>query len=234
MQLTSTKVSQDVLKGVGIACLVILSWAVMLVVNFTVPVDWRDPLIYVRIFIQMHLFTGLFITAHDAMHGAVAPGNSRLNHAIGKVCAFLFLFNSYKKMRPKHYAHHKYAGTSQDPDFHKGHPNFFRWYFDFLKEYISLRQIVLAAITFNLLKLIFPEVNLILYWVLPSILSTFQLFYFGTFVPHKGEHAHNNLHHARTQSKNHVWAFLSCYFFGYHYEHHDSPMTPWWKLWKMK
>jgi beta-carotene ketolase (CrtW type) len=27
-----------------------------------------------------------------------------------------------------------------------------------------------------------------------------------------------------------VWAFISCYFFGYHYEHHDQPYLPWWKL----
>jgi beta-carotene ketolase (CrtW type) len=31
-----------------------------------------------------------------------------------------------------------------------------------------------------------------------------------------------------------VWAFVSCYFFGYHYEHHDSPATPWWLLWRVK
>jgi beta-carotene ketolase (CrtW type) len=27
---------------------------------------------------------------------------------------------------------------------------------------------------------------------------------------------------------------LSCYFFGYHYEHHESPQTPWWKLYQIK
>jgi beta-carotene ketolase (CrtW type) len=27
---------------------------------------------------------------------------------------------------------------------------------------------------------------------------------------------------------------LSCYFFGYHFEHHDSPGTPWWRLWRVK
>jgi beta-carotene/zeaxanthin 4-ketolase len=26
----------------------------------------------------------------------------------------------------------------------------------------------------------------------------------------------------------------SCYFFGYHWEHHHSPATPWWELWKVK
>ncbi|MEL7193577.1 MAG: fatty acid desaturase, partial [Bacteroidota bacterium] len=36
------------------------------------------------------------------------------------------------------------------------------------------------------------------------------------------------------QKRNHMWAFLTCYFFGYHFEHHDSPNTPWWKLWELK
>jgi beta-carotene ketolase (CrtW type) len=85
------------------------------------------------------------------------------------------------------------------------------------------------AIIYNILKLGLPEQNLIMFWVLPSLLSTLQLFYFGTYLPHKGEH--QNIHHSKTQSKNHLWAFLSCYFFGYHYEHHNSPGTPWWKLW---
>ena len=29
-------------------------------------------------------------------------------------------------------------------------------------------------------------------------------------------------------------AMVSCYFFGYHFEHHDSPGTPWWKLYAVK
>jgi beta-carotene ketolase (CrtW type) len=41
-------------------------------------------------------------------------------------------------------------------------------------------------------------------------------------------------HHARTLPRHHLWAMLSCYFFGYHWEHHQSPGTPWWRLWRMK
>ncbi len=230
-QLTAT-LSKKSYTGIWIAVIIMLSWTGMLLFNFTQTVSWSDPLVLLRILIQAHLFTGLFITAHDAMHGIVYRRDPRINHAIGKVCSFLFLFNSYQKMRPKHYDHHKHAGTADDPDFHNGNPNFFRWYYDFLTEYISFRQIIFAAITFNLLKLAFPEVNLILFWVVPSLLSTFQLFYFGTFVPHMGEH--ENPHHSSSQRKNHLWAFVSCYFFGYHYEHHDSPMTPWWMLWRLK
>jgi beta-carotene ketolase (CrtW type) len=27
---------------------------------------------------------------------------------------------------------------------------------------------------------------------------------------------------------------ISCYFFGYHFEHHESPQTPWWRLYQSK
>ncbi|MEO1384565.1 MAG: fatty acid desaturase [Bacteroidota bacterium] len=220
--------------GIRIGIAVILLWAIMLAINFQYEVNWYSPITYLLIFIQGHLFTGLFITAHDAMHGCVAPQNPKLNHAIGKVASFLFVFNSYKKLMPKHFSHHKYAGTDQDPDFHNGNGNFFSWYLDFGKEYISWQQVLMAAITFNVLEygLGIPKENLILYWVIPSLLGTFQLFYFGTFLPHMGEH--DNKHHARSQKRNHMWAFLTCYFFGYHFEHHDSPNTPWWKLWELK
>lgn len=224
--------SKSLLWGAGIAVLVILIWGLSLYLNFIALVDWLNPLTYLRIIIQAHLFTGLFITAHDAMHGAVAPKRSQLNHTLGKIASFFFIFNSYKKLRPKHYDHHRHAGTEGDPDYHKGNANFWAWYWSFLMEYISWQQILLAAITFNVLKIWVNEANLILYWVIPSILSTFQLFYFGTYLPHRGEH--DNHHNSRSQRHNHLWAFLSCYFFGYHYEHHDSPATPWWQLWKVK
>jgi len=218
--------------GVIMGLSIIVLWAITLGINLWLPVDWANPLTYLRVLLQMHLFTGLFITAHDAMHGQVAPHNPQLNHWIGRICLTLFIFNSYNAMRPKHYEHHRFAGSDQDPDFHRGNGNFFMWFWHFMMEYIKWWQILLAAITFNLAKLFIPEENLVLYWIVASILSLFQLFFFGTFMPHMGEH--DNPHHAGSQRKNHLWAFLSCYFFGYHYEHHDSPRTPWWRLWEVK
>jgi beta-carotene ketolase (CrtW type) len=90
------------------------------------------------------------------------------------------------------------------------------------------------ALTYNVFKLVFPVENVIMFWMIPAVLATFQLFYFGTFLPHRGQHAADNRHKSGTQHKNHVWAFLSCYFFGYHYEHHDKPQVPWWQLYREK
>jgi len=191
------------------------------------PALW---LIVPLMLLQTHLYTGLFITAHDAMHGLVAP-NRWLNDAIGWLAAILFAFNWYGKLLPKHHAHHRHVVTETDPDYHEG--SFLRWYVSFALEYISWKQILAMAITFNLLKLAFRNDLLILFWILPSVLSTVQLFYFGTYLPHrKNPDFAPNEHKARSQYWGHVWGFISCYFFGYHYEHHALPYVPWWRLWR--
>lgn len=217
-------------QGLLIAWTIIALWTVSLAFLLQLQISWESPWTYLAILIQMHLYTGLFITAHDAMHGVVSS-HKKLNTWTGWIAAGLFSFNSYGRLFPKHHLHHRHVASERDPDYHPS-GNFFIWYFSFIKQYLSLWQFLLMAITFNLLKLWISTENLIVFWMLPAILSTFQLFYFGTYLPHRGENP--NQHHSSTQSKNHVWAFLSCYFFGYHYEHHDSPGTPWWRLWRMK
>ena len=216
-------------KGVFIAMTIIILWVISLLALLNFKVGFNNLIWPFFVLLQTHLYTGLFITAHDAMHGLVSA-NKKVNNFIGKLCAGLFMFNSYKILFPKHHLHHQYVGGEQDPDYHKG--NFFNWYYHFVKQYVTLWQFIAVAISFNLLKLIFPLPNLLLFWILPSLLSTLQLFYFGTFLPHKGPH--DNKYFSGSQKRNHVFAFLSCYFFGYHYEHHHSPSTPWWQLYKMK
>lgn len=217
-------------KGVLVGLSIIFLWFVTLLCLLQFfEVNWQNPLTYFFILVQTHLYTGLFITAHDAMHGAVSS-NIKVNNTIGKLAATLFAYNSYKKLFPKHHMHHRYVATEKDPDYHAG--NFFAWYFKFAKEYVSIWQILLMAATYELLLLGFSKPNVILYYIIPSVLATLQLFYFGTYLPHRGEHS--NKHRSSTQKKNHLWAFISCYFFGYHYEHHHAPGVPWWQLYKEK
>lgn len=231
---TKIKTRNTSYKGLWIGLLIISLWSLVLAFNLNYTVDYLSPWTYLLVLVQAHLYTGLFITAHDAMHGTVVPHNPKLNHFIGKLCTLLFMFNSYKTLFPKHHEHHRHAGTDEDPDFHRGNENFWVWFFHFAKEYVTIWQILAAAITFNLLKLVLPTENLVLFWIIPSFLSMLQLFFFGTYLPHRGEHEDGNPHHARSQKRNHLLAFLTCYFFGYHYEHHDSPGTPWWRLWQKK
>ena len=63
----------------------------------------------------------------------------------------------------------------------------------------------MAAI-FNILRIWFSELTISTYWVIPAFLGTLQLFYFGTYLPHKYLHTDSMIPHiARTQKKNHIW-----------------------------
>jgi beta-carotene ketolase (CrtW type) len=184
--------------------------------------------------IQTYLYTGLFITAHDAMHGLVSP-NKVVNKSIGRLATQLFAALSFSRLLEKHQLHHRFPGEAADPDYSVNSQNFWLWWFSFMKNYISWWQIIIMALVFNILHIWVDQLNLILFWILPSILATFQLFYFGTYRPHRLPHTETMLpHNSRSQKGPHVWAMLSCYFFGYHYEHHEWPHIPWWKLYQTK
>ena len=216
--------------GLLIGWSVIILWFIFLSFFLSWEISWNSPITYFAVLLQMHLYTGLFITAHDAMHGVVSS-NKKLNKITGWIAAILFSYNFYWKLFPKHHEHHRYVATDSDPDYHASE-RFLPWYISFIRQYVTVWQILIMAVTYNVLKLFLSYQNLILFWMVPALLSTLQLFYFGTYLPHKGER--ENKHHSGSQKKNHIWAFLSCYFFGYHYEHHDSPGTPWWRLWRVK
>lgn len=219
-------------RGVFIATSIIFIWIVSTVTLLTSTLTVINPLSWIFILVQMHLFTGLFITAHDSMHHAVSS-NAKLNHTIGKVCSALFMLNNYQNLYKKHHEHHRFVATEKDPDYHHS-GNFFLWYFSFLKQYVSIWQIVFVAIIFNILLLVVEEQRLLIFWVIPSFLSTLQLFFFGTFLPHRNKHNSEDVYKSRSQFKSHLIAFFACYFFGYHYEHHRFPATPWWQLYKRK
>jgi beta-carotene ketolase (CrtW type) len=221
--------------GIIIALIIIIVWISHLAYILTsVTVDFTSPVFYLHILVQAYLYTGLFITGHDAMHQTVSS-NKKLNRSIGTIATFLYAGLSYKRLITNHFKHHRYPGTSDDPDFNVKSQNFFIWWGSFMFRYATIPQLLVMAIAFNVLKIWVPEVSLWFFWVIPAFLSSLQLFFFGTYLPHRKPHDHEmEPHKARTQKKNHLWAMISCYFFGYHFEHHDSPHTPWWQLYKTK
>jgi beta-carotene ketolase (CrtW type) len=215
--------------------MIISFWALHLILSLSfVEVNYSSPWFYFNVLLQAYLYTGLFITGHDAMHGTVSP-KKEINKWIGRISSFLFAGLSYKRLIKNHFKHHKKPGEEEDPDFLTSSQNFWIWWIKFLFRYATIVQIIIMAIAFNILKIWYNELSIWMFWVLPAFLGTLQLFFFGTYLPHRKPHLEEmKPHNARTQKKNHLWAMLSCYFFGYHYEHHESPGTPWWKLYKLK
>lgn len=221
--------------GIIIAISIMLVWGMHLVyILINQPIDLKDVWFWCHLIMQSWLFTGLFITAHDSMHGTISR-HKRVNNFLGFFATLLFAGMWYPMLLKKHKLHHIHSGTVLDPDYKVGNQNFFAWWFSFMKQYVTLWQILIMAVLFNIGLIFFTETQLIVLWIIPSILATFQLFYFGTYLPHHLPHTPEmEPHKARSQKRNHLWAMLSCYFFGYHYEHHASPQTPWWKLYQIK
>lgn len=221
--------------GIIISLLILIGWGFHLIyILLYQPLDPGDLWFWIHFLVQTWLFTGLFITGHDSMHGTISR-NRAINNFLGFIATTLYAGLWYPKLKKKHYQHHLYVGTQEDPDYKTGNQNFFVWWYHFMKHYLTIWQLLIMAVYFNIGLLFFSELKLIVLWIVPSVLSTIQLFYFGTYLPHRLPHTTEmEPHKARSQSRNHLWALLSCYFFGYHFEHHESPKTPWWMLYRIK
>lgn len=180
------------------------------------------------------LNVGLFIIAHDCMHGSLAPHRPALNRWIGRLALGLYAGFSFDRLLPKHFDHHRHAGTARDPDFSEAHPSaFWPWYLAFLRQYFGVREfLVLSALVAVYVFLLgAPYPNLLLFWALPAILSSIQLFLFGTYLPHRAEEQpFSDRHRARSNDLGWLASLITCFHFGYHHEHHLGPHVPWWRL----
>jgi beta-carotene ketolase (CrtW type) len=231
-------VSEIAINGVVIAVLIISLWGIGFGFLLSIVSVEKTLLGWtvVAILWQTFLCTGLFITAHDAIHGSIVPKHPQINYFFGSLTLLLYGFFSYDCLRKNHFQHHHTPASDSDPDFHngKGQPkNAVAWYICFMQRYWSwwrfVGLIVTSVSTHIFLKIDYA--NLILFWGVPTLLSSIQLFYFGTFLPHR-EPIDGYEDSFRTQSiyRPFLWSFLTCYHFGYHKEHHMYPDIPWWKL----
>ncbi len=193
-----------------------------------------SPYAVLLVLLQTWLSTGLFIVAHDAMHGALAPGKPWVNRAVGTLCLSLYAGLSYRSLTPKHAAHHRHAGSADDPDFHAGDPRRAGpWFLAFFKNYYTHRQIgriTIAAVIYMLLGA--SLLNIVAFWAAPALLALGQLFFFGTYLPHRHEaNGFADRHNARSSPFSPLASLVTCFHFGgYHHEHHLHPATPWWAL----
>ncbi len=219
-------------RGIVIALAVMTAWAGHLVYTLTsVPVSGGAALLHVPI--QTVLNVGLFITAHDAMHRIVAPEHRRLNDAIGAVALFAYAAFLFEPMRTAHWAHHAHPVTSDDPDYtHDSRERFWPWLYDFGSRYYSWRNFLLMHVHVIGFWLLSGSIwAVLLYFAVPAWLSALQLFYFGTYLPHRTpEGGHTDRHNAQSNDYPEWLSLLTCFHFGYHREHHHYPNMPWWRL----
>ena len=228
---------KDTNAGVAIAIALMISWSVVFYICVfrldlsSTPVD--ESLI--AVLIMTHLYTGIFITAHDAMHGSVSDDRAA-NDLIGHICCFLYAGFWFPTMRRKHTEHHEYVCMPfKDPDYHRGNPNFIVWFFHFMGNYMSIQVMVtLYLMVQGLIALGAEDRNLVVFMAGAGLLSGMQLFYYGTYLPHRPPETEP---FARTSRKTHCksWmqSFIECYHFGCHHEHHENPRVPWWLLWNV-
>jgi len=202
------------------------------------PASFSVPAIVLLVLLRTFLQTGLFIIAHDAMHVSLIPRHRRLNHRIGMLALQLYACLPYGRCLRNHVRHHRAPAQSGDPDYHDGHhPDLIRWYIRFMGGYLSWHQLLaliccwaLTASLLHPLTAAVPE-KILLFWMLPLLLSSIQLFLFGTYLPHRGSSS-DAVASPRVSSTSlpPFLSLLSCYHFGYHWEHHAFPATPWFAL----
>ncbi|WP_258040858.1 fatty acid desaturase [Pseudanabaena sp. BC1403] len=228
--------SENPMTGIAIALLIISLWSISLGFLLMAEQVQQTSIIWksMAIMVQAFLYTGLFITAHDAMHGAVFSKHPHINYCIGSLSLLLYGLFSYNQLQKKHFQHHHAPASEFDPDFHDGkHKNMVAWYIYFMQRYWSWWQFASLVMTYYGMHrfLHIANANLILFWIIPTIISSMQIFYFGTFIPHR-EPIGGYQNSSRTHSvyRPFLWSFLTCYHFGYHQEHHLQPDIPWWKL----
>ena len=183
------------------------------------------------------LSVGIYIVAHDAMHGSLCPANRAAGDRIGALAVWLYAGFTFSRLVPKHHAHHRNPGSNDDPDFAPATPyRALRWYGQFMKAYFGPREMLGMALRVGAYLLLGARLeNILLFFALPGLLSSFQLFYFGTFLPHRhlqetGAAGFADWHRARSNDYGSLMSLLTCFHFGYHHEHHLHPGEPWWRL----
>lgn len=235
--LTAPLIRESILS-ISIAVLIVFLWFLTAYASLFVLPDARELSVYaivIAIAGRSFLHTGLFILAHDAMHGSLMPAYPKVNDWAGRIILGIYSFLSFNRMSECHHQHHRTPAQAADPDFYLG--SFWPWYFNFMRAYIRNGQGAVIfwgmSLFFYPLILIFhvPLLNAVLFWLLPQGLSALQLFYFGTYLPHKRPPGgHTSAHRAVSSNASPLVSFLSCYHFDYHWEHHQYPHLPWYKL----
>jgi beta-carotene ketolase (CrtW type) len=238
--------AQSPLWGLGFAVALIAAWIASLLLLLLLPPEILGPpsapalvaVVLVAVALRVFLQTGLFIVAHDAMHGSLLPGAPRWNDRIGRLALGLYAALPWTVCRRHHRSHHQAPASPTDPDHHDGrHQSALAWYGRFMASYLTPGQMgrLLGAWLLCLALLAPHSVHalqrLLLFWTLPLLISSLQLFLIGTYLPHRASRSRTgDRHRAASLAWPTPLSLLACFHFGYHWEHHDSPELPWYRL----
>ena len=174
----------------------------------------------VHILVLIWQYVGLFIISHD-LHHSKTP--SLYKEILGRVSLLLyggFILEDFSK---NHNLHHLHPGIDgKDPDFSEN--NIIIWYLLFMKRYLNIRQLFNIGLIISIMLMYHVDIiYLYLFWTLPSILASIQLFFYGTYLVHEKKKIINSPLHP-------IAIYLTSYNFGYHEKHHHYPEIPWYEL----
>lgn len=225
-------------RGVLLASALLLTWLISLAGLLACRISaLPSGLIVLAVLVRTMLQTGLFITAHDAMHGVLLPASRPWNHRLGALLLRLYAGLPYPVCWRNHQLHHRRSASERDPDFH-GDPSagVLRWYRRFMAGYLSAAQMAQLLAGWSVLAVVASRanpsawINVLLFCTLPLLLSSLQLFVFGTYLPHRGQRQ-PGMERRPTSLAHPAWlSLLTCFHFGYHREHHDHPELAWFEL----
>ena len=228
--------ARQTLVGLAFAATVVTAWASLFVWGVFLHrwSAWDLVRVPAGVLLQAGLGAALYLIAHDAMHGSLAPGRPRLNAIVGQVCVALYAGFSFRKLAAAHHRHHAAPGLADDPDFHVADPRGFRgWLWSFFFRYFGWPEFLRLTLGVAVCLLLGASVaNLLVFWAAPALLSALQLFTFGTYLPHRHEAAPFADGHRARSLRQPLWlSFVTClHFGGFHHEHHLNPGLPWWRL----
>lgn len=221
------------LIGASLAALIGGAWLCLHVAGVFFIDTGRPVVVLLLVALQTWLSVGLYIVAHDAMHGSLVRSR-RTGERIGALAVWLYAGFGWRRLVEMHRFHHLHAGTGQDPDFAPDNPTrMLPWYLRFMRTYFGVRECIVMTLRVGIYLLLgAPVENILLFFAVPGLLSSFQLFYFGTYLPHRHETGQDfpDRHRARSSRYGYLASLLSCFHFGYHHEHHRRPDVPWWRL----
>ena len=70
--------------GIFLALAILMAWCVNLTFGLRMEIDPTNPWLYIAILVQTHLYTGLFISSHDSIHGVLSVKYPKINRALGQ------------------------------------------------------------------------------------------------------------------------------------------------------